>query len=463
MAQSNEQLRHCQLRKDTALASYSEIRMAPMGPSVQVGREDGGSGFGNRKLTEITEAPTVHQATRSVEAGRQGSREGSDDCVGVVGSNGCRSGEEEAGCESNRGGFGDCEGHGGGIECCSGEEENALLPFAFLSEDHFLEISVSHLPAPVLEENVRSEEEAVLALALPASPPMSEDLHVAMEHCSDKLGLSLELGSFAAGVMISTTDLSQHTLEQEYLGRLEKVGAATRVRGCYCSSVEEGGGKCSPKLMLMVLGGWRDGLWAAPGKEGAAAINGEPGGLIWLNPIFEEDWYIDSSANPSMTESMLPQAVDSSSSCSSSSSTSSPPSLASSEGCRHLPLEHPHLQPYPAPHGIHQHQTSGRKTDVTTGITSLARRTRATAEVTTPLLFKLIPAVIHLGILLRWFAPDGGQNEIAANMPLRERSREGGSSVVGNGGGSNIIGDGGRQHSAGASVMGEVEALSDDF
>ncbi|KAJ4824365.1 K(+) efflux antiporter 6 [Turnera subulata] len=32
--------------------------------------------------------------------------------------------------------------------------------------------------------------------------------------CSDKLGLSLELGSFAAGVMISTTDLAQHTLKQ---------------------------------------------------------------------------------------------------------------------------------------------------------------------------------------------------------------------------------------------------------
>ncbi|KAF3780389.1 K(+) efflux antiporter 6 [Nymphaea thermarum] len=30
----------------------------------------------------------------------------------------------------------------------------------------------------------------------------------------DKLGLSLELGSFAAGVMVSTTDLAQHTLEQ---------------------------------------------------------------------------------------------------------------------------------------------------------------------------------------------------------------------------------------------------------
>ncbi|KAI7982598.1 K(+) efflux antiporter 4 [Camellia lanceoleosa] len=32
--------------------------------------------------------------------------------------------------------------------------------------------------------------------------------------CSDNLGLSLELGSFAAGVMISTTNLAQHTLEQ---------------------------------------------------------------------------------------------------------------------------------------------------------------------------------------------------------------------------------------------------------
>ncbi|PKA61623.1 K(+) efflux antiporter 5 [Apostasia shenzhenica] len=31
---------------------------------------------------------------------------------------------------------------------------------------------------------------------------------------SDKLGLSLELGSFVAGVMVSTTDFAQHTLEQ---------------------------------------------------------------------------------------------------------------------------------------------------------------------------------------------------------------------------------------------------------
>lgn len=35
--------------------------------------------------------------------------------------------------------------------------------------------------------------------------------------CSDKLGLSLELGSFVAGVMISTTDFAQHTLDQVLL------------------------------------------------------------------------------------------------------------------------------------------------------------------------------------------------------------------------------------------------------
>ena len=32
--------------------------------------------------------------------------------------------------------------------------------------------------------------------------------------CSDYFGLSLELGSFLAGVMISTTDFAHHTLEQ---------------------------------------------------------------------------------------------------------------------------------------------------------------------------------------------------------------------------------------------------------
>lgn len=37
-------------------------------------------------------------------------------------------------------------------------------------------------------------------------------------------------------------------------------------------------------------------------------------------------------------------------------------------------------------------------------------------QVTTPLLFKLIPAVIHLGVLLRWFSPDNG-NEVSLLWP----------------------------------------------
>lgn len=43
------------------------------------------------------------------------------------------------------------------------------------------------------------------------------DLEISFQ-CSDKLGLSLELGSFMAGVMISTTDFAQHTLDQVLLG-----------------------------------------------------------------------------------------------------------------------------------------------------------------------------------------------------------------------------------------------------
>ena len=61
---------------------------------------------------------------------------------------------------------------------------------------------------------------------IPSLPSLSISINLCMStstfltwifvsfQCSDKLGLSLELGSFAAGVMISTTDLAQHTLEQ---------------------------------------------------------------------------------------------------------------------------------------------------------------------------------------------------------------------------------------------------------
>lgn len=39
-------------------------------------------------------------------------------------------------------------------------------------------------------------------------------------------------------------------------------------------------------------------------------------------------------------------------------------------------------------------------------MTSINNSSTAFLQVTTPLLFKLIPAVVHLGVLLRWFPPD---------------------------------------------------------
>ncbi|THG00437.1 hypothetical protein TEA_024975 [Camellia sinensis var. sinensis] len=104
--------------------------------------------------------------------------------------------------------------------------------------------------------------------------------------CSDKLGLSLELGSFAAGVMISTTELAQHTLEQVGMS-LAQIGEFAFVLLSRASNLHLVEGK----LYLLLLG------------------------------------------------------------------------------------------------------------------------TTALSLVTTPLLFKLIPAMVHLGVLLRWFSPDI-QNEI---------------------------------------------------
>jgi hypothetical protein len=38
--------------------------------------------------------------------------------------------------------------------------------------------------------------------------------------------------------------------------------------------------------------------------------------------------------------------------------------------------------------------------------------------VTTPLLFKLIPAVVHLGVLLRWFSPDSAVEVITCHLVI---------------------------------------------
>jgi len=38
--------------------------------------------------------------------------------------------------------------------------------------------------------------------------------------------------------------------------------------------------------------------------------------------------------------------------------------------------------------------------------------TTALSLVTTPLLFKMIPSIVHLGVLMHWFAPDGSLSEM---------------------------------------------------
>ncbi|XP_057798434.1 K(+) efflux antiporter 5 isoform X2 [Salvia miltiorrhiza] len=55
---------------------------------------------------------------------------------------------------------------------------------------------------------------ATVAFCLISAWPFSGYLMLSIFQCSDKLGLSLELGSFVAGVMISTTEFTQHTLNQ---------------------------------------------------------------------------------------------------------------------------------------------------------------------------------------------------------------------------------------------------------
>lgn len=59
---------------------------------------------------------------------------------------------------------------------------------------------------------------------------------ITLFQCSDKLGLSLELGSFAAGVMISTTDLAQHTLEQVCFFLLIAFSRLSRFCHCFISA-----------------------------------------------------------------------------------------------------------------------------------------------------------------------------------------------------------------------------------
>ncbi|KAL0407707.1 UNVERIFIED_CONTAM: K(+) efflux antiporter 4 [Sesamum radiatum] len=171
--------------------------------------------------------------------------------------------------------------------------------------------------------------------------------------CSDKLGLSLELGSFAAGVMISTTDLAQHTLEQVEPIRnlfaalfLASIGMLIHVHFLW-NHVDI----LLASVILVVI-------------VKTAVISLVVKGFGYSNKI-------------SVLVGM---------------------SLAQIGEFAFVLLSH----------ASNLRLVEGKVYLLLLGTTALSL-------VTTPLLFKLIPAVVHLGVLLRWFSPDS-QTEVTTPL-----------------------------------------------
>ncbi|KAJ6814853.1 K(+) efflux antiporter 4-like isoform X1 [Iris pallida] len=169
--------------------------------------------------------------------------------------------------------------------------------------------------------------------------------------CSDKLGLSLELGSFAAGVMISTTDLSQHTLEQ--IEPIRNFFAAL-----FLASIG---------MLIHVHF-----LWNHVDILLAAVI------LVIVIKTVVVTITVKGFGYTNKTSLLVGM------------------SLAQIGEFAFVLLSR----------ASNLHLVEGKVYLLLLGTTALSL-------VTTPLLFKLIPAVIHLGVLLRWFSPDTNQTEIA--------------------------------------------------
>ncbi|KAK8656702.1 hypothetical protein V6N13_098643 [Hibiscus sabdariffa] len=162
--------------------------------------------------------------------------------------------------------------------------------------------------------------------------------------CSDKLGLSLELGSFAAGVMISTTDLGQHTLEQ-----------VEPIRNFFAA------------LFLASIG---------------MLINVH---FLW-NHV---DILVAAVILVIVIKTLVVAAVVKGFRYSNKTSILVGMSLAQIGEFAFVLLGR----------ASNLHLVEGKLYLLLLGTTALSL-------VTTPLLFKLIPAVVHLGVLLRWFPAD---------------------------------------------------------
>ncbi|XP_015889107.2 K(+) efflux antiporter 4 isoform X1 [Ziziphus jujuba] len=162
--------------------------------------------------------------------------------------------------------------------------------------------------------------------------------------CSDKLGLSLELGSFAAGVMISTTDLAQHTLEQ-----------VEPIRNFFAALF-----LASIGMLIHVHF-----LWNHVDILLAAVI------LVIIIKTIVVASIVKGFGYSNKTSLLVGM------------------SLAQIGEFAFVLLSR----------ASNLHLVEGKLYLLLLGTTALSL-------VTTPLLFKLIPAVVHLGVLLRWFSPD---------------------------------------------------------
>ncbi|KAK4401218.1 K(+) efflux antiporter 4 [Sesamum angolense] len=165
--------------------------------------------------------------------------------------------------------------------------------------------------------------------------------------CSDKLGLSLELGSFAAGVMISTTDLAQHTLE--------KFFQVEPIRNLF-----------------------------------AALFLASIGMLIHVHFLWNHvDILLASVILVVIVKTAVISLVVKGFGYSNKISVLVGMSLAQIGEFAFVLLSR----------ASNLRLVEGKVYLLLLGTTALSL-------VTTPLLFKLIPAVVHLGVLLRWFSPD---------------------------------------------------------
>ncbi|XP_048602781.1 K(+) efflux antiporter 6-like isoform X4 [Brassica napus] len=162
--------------------------------------------------------------------------------------------------------------------------------------------------------------------------------------CSDKLGLSLELGSFAAGVMISTTDLAEHTLEQ-----IEPI------RNLFAA------------LFLASIG---------------MLVNVH---FLWTHV----DILLTSVILVIIIKTTIVTTVVKGFGYSNKTALLVGISLAQIGEFAFVLLSR----------ASNLHLIEGKLYLLLLGTTALSL-------VTTPLVFKVIPAVVHLGVLLRWFSPD---------------------------------------------------------